>query len=107
VLEAEAALDHLLWRATTASPSLALSDRVIVLAPPARVARGWLAGWLTGVGVATGLAGACAAGVAMGLVFAPHTLINVVTPIHASPQGEEAEAGDTLGVDGVGTGDVG
>ncbi len=106
-LEAESVLDHLLWRATAASPSLALSDRVIALAPPARAAPGWLARWLTGVGVATGLAGACAAGVAMGVVFAPHALINVVTPIHAPPQGEEAAAGDAFGVDGAGVGDVG
>ena len=107
VLEDEAALDHLLWRAVTPSPSLALNDRVIALAPRQRAPRGRLAAWLTGAGVAAGLAAACAAGVAMGAAFAPHALINAVTPAHAAPQGEEAAAGETLGVDSGNAGDIG
>jgi hypothetical protein len=107
VLEAEAALDHLLWRATTPSASLDLSDRVIALAPRPRAAARPLTGWLTGIGVAAGLACACAAGVGLGVVLAPHALNGLFAPAHAAPPGEEAAAGESLGVDSGAGGDIG
>lgn len=102
VLAAEADLDHLLWQATTTAPSHALSETVIALAPAARSAGGVLR-WLAALGVAGGMAIACAAGVAMGATFAPHALINVMTP-HAplqpaAPTAEETALDGGLGGD--------
>ncbi len=102
VLDTEAALDHLLWRSAIAAPSAALTDRIIALAPAARAMQDRVTRWLAGAGVAAGMAIACAAGVAMGLTFAPHALINLVSPAHA-PSTEEAAAGDA----GYAGGDVG
>ncbi|MGA0600078.1 hypothetical protein ACO2Q3_05165 [Caulobacter sp. KR2-114] len=87
VLAAESDLDHLLWQATTAAPSHALSEAVIAMAPPARRTGGEILRWLAAVGVAGSMVAACAAGVVMGATFAPHALINVMTP-HASPQAQ-------------------
>jgi hypothetical protein len=101
-LDAEAALDHLMWQASTPAPSLALTDAVVALAPRPRPARGPLARWLTGVGVTAALAAAGAAGVAIGAVLTPHALINAVLPAHATPNGEEA-----IAVDAGWSGDIG
>lgn len=103
-LEAEADLDHLLWQATTTAPSHALSEAVIALAPPERRRGSGLIRWLAAAGVAGGMAVACAAGVAMGATFAPHALINAMTP-HAAPQPQPA-AGEETALDGGLGGDV-
>jgi hypothetical protein len=102
-LQTEADLDHLLWQATTAAPSHALSEAVIAMAPPARRTGGELMRWLMGVGVAGGMIAACAAGVAMGATFAPHALINAMTP-HAQPQ--QPSAPEETALDGGLGGDV-
>lgn len=101
-LDAEAALDHLMWQAATPAPSAALSDAVIARAPRARPRRGPLARWLTGIGVGAGLVAAGAAGVAIGAVMTPHALINAVLPAHAAPAAEE-----TIAVDSAWSGDAG
>lgn len=102
VLAAEAELDHLLGQATTVAPSHALSDAVIAMAPPERRRRGGLVRWLAAAGVAGGMITACAAGVAMGATFAPHALINAITPHAASqpqPPSEETALDSGLGGD--------
>lgn len=101
-LEAEAALDHLMWQAATPAPGPALSDAVIAMAPRARPARGPVLRWLTGIGVGAALAAAGATGAAVGAVLTPHALINAILPAHAAPAAEE-----TMAFDSGWTGDAG
>lgn len=59
--------DALLDAAARLSPSPALRDRVLAVAPRERAARGRVWRWLTGAGVGAGLAAATAAGLVAGV----------------------------------------